>query len=64
MKRWEEFKTIREANFDNVDMQGSSMMDMIRRTRRQLAQNIKEMIAEGEVDPKMTVAQLLQMLEA
>lgn len=61
---WQAFKSLKEGQFDNVNLGSSSMNDMIKRTRRNVAETIRSMIEEKEVDPNMTVAQLLQLLES
>ena len=51
------------AKFDDVNIGRGTIPEQITRFRRQLAQQIEELVKEGEAKPQMTVGQLIALLK-
>lgn len=61
--KFTEWKQIREGRFDDLDLGRKSVPQQILVFRRNMAANLEEMIADGELQPEMTLQQAIQFLK-
>lgn len=57
-----DLRAFNEGKFDNIDLGGGKINDKILQFRKQLAQNLEDLIADEEFNVDMTLGQVIEIL--